>query len=59
MTARSRCYNGHPLYRFDEDQKPGDTEGQAVDAFGAKWYVISTEGKKITTEPTGNTDGGY
>ncbi|MFJ9878439.1 hypothetical protein ACIQRN_02795 [[Kitasatospora] papulosa] len=52
-------YNGHPLYRFDEDQKPGDTEGQAVDAFGAKWYAISTEGKKITTEPTGNTDGGY
>ncbi|MFF5724200.1 hypothetical protein [[Kitasatospora] papulosa] len=52
-------YNGHPLYRFDADQKPGDTEGQAVDAFGAKWYVISTEGKKITTKPTGNTDGGY
>ncbi|WP_371606715.1 MULTISPECIES: COG4315 family predicted lipoprotein [unclassified Streptomyces] len=52
-------YNGHPLYRFDEDQKAGDTDGQAVDAFGAKWYVIGPEGKRITTEPTNGTDGGY
>ncbi|MGW4227989.1 COG4315 family predicted lipoprotein [Streptomyces sp. NPDC004980] len=52
-------YNGHPLYRFDEDQKAGDINGQAVDAFGAKWYVISPKGKKITTKPTNNTGNGY
>ena len=52
-------YNGHPLYRFDEDQKAGDTKGQAIDAFGAKWYVISPEGKKITTKPTNGTGDGY
>ncbi|MFD9290171.1 hypothetical protein ACFWBV_18180 [Streptomyces sp. NPDC060030] len=52
-------YNGHPLYRFDADQKAGDTNGQAVDAFGAKWYVIGTDGKQITTKPTSNTDSGY
>ncbi|MFD6274816.1 hypothetical protein ACFWFI_04440 [Streptomyces sp. NPDC060209] len=52
-------YNGHPLYRFDEDEKAGDTNGQAVDAFGAKWYVISPEGKQITTTPTNNTGNGY
>ncbi|MEK8144897.1 hypothetical protein NKH18_35340 [Streptomyces sp. M10(2022)] len=52
-------YNGHPLYRFDEDQKAGDTNGQAVDAFGAKWYVISPEGKQITSKPTNDTGNGY
>lgn len=63
-TARSDgkkqvTYNGHPLYRFDEDQKAGDTNGQAVDAFGAKWYVISPEGKRITSKPTSDTGNGY
>lgn len=52
-------YNGHPLYRFDQDQKAGDTKGQAIDAFGAKWYVVSPEGKKITTKPTDSTGNGY
>lgn len=52
-------YNGHPLYRFDEDQKAGDTNGQAVDAFGAKWYVISPDGKQITTKPTNDTGNVY
>ncbi|MEU5622588.1 hypothetical protein ACIPH4_06505 [Streptomyces tendae] len=51
-------YNGHPLYRFADDQKPGDTNGQDVDAFGAKWFVVNPDGDKITTKPkTG--DGGY
>lgn len=45
-------YNGHPLYLFDEDQKAGDTKGQGVDAFGAKWYVINAKGKQVTTKPT-------
>ncbi|MDX3327363.1 MULTISPECIES: hypothetical protein [Streptomyces] len=50
-------YNGHPLYRFADDQKAGDTNGQGVDAFGAKWYVVDPDGKKITTAP--KTNGGY
>lgn len=45
-------YNGHPLYLFDEDQKAGDTKGQGVNAFGAKWYVINAKGKQVTTKPT-------
>ncbi|MFI1753610.1 hypothetical protein [Streptomyces sp. NPDC020571] len=52
-------YNGHPLYRFADDQKAGDTNGQDVDAFGAKWFVVNPEGKKITTKPQNNNDGGY
>ncbi|MFF2520978.1 COG4315 family predicted lipoprotein [Streptomyces liangshanensis] len=51
-------YNGHPLYRFDGDQKAGNTNGQGVDAFGAKWWVVGTNGKKITKQAT-NPTGGY
>jgi predicted lipoprotein with Yx(FWY)xxD motif len=40
-------YDHHPLYRFADDAKAGDTKGQAVRAFGAKWYVIAASGKKI------------
>ncbi|MFJ1925597.1 hypothetical protein [Streptomyces sp. NPDC088131] len=45
-------YNGHALYLFDEDKKPGDAKGQGVDAFGAKWYVVNAKGKQVTTAPT-------
>jgi predicted lipoprotein with Yx(FWY)xxD motif len=41
-------YNGHPLYTFIMDhKKPGSTAGQGIDAFGAEWYVVGTNGKKI------------
>jgi predicted lipoprotein with Yx(FWY)xxD motif len=41
-------YNGHPLYLFVADQnRPGSTKGEGVDAFGAEWYVLGTNGKKI------------
>jgi predicted lipoprotein with Yx(FWY)xxD motif len=40
-------YNHHPVYRFANDKKAGDTKGQAVRAFGAKWYVLAPSGKKI------------
>jgi len=44
-------YNGHPLYRFAEDGKPGQTEGQGLDQFGAKWYVVDTKGKAVVHKP--------
>jgi predicted lipoprotein with Yx(FWY)xxD motif len=52
MTARADgamqvTYNGHPLYYFAGDNKPGDTNGQALNAFGAEWYLIGADGNKI------------
>jgi predicted lipoprotein with Yx(FWY)xxD motif len=44
-------YNGHPLYGFQGDSKPGDTNGQGSTGFGAPWYVVSASGKAITTAP--------
>jgi predicted lipoprotein with Yx(FWY)xxD motif len=41
-------YNKHPLYRFlDDNNKVGSTKGEGVNAFGAEWYVVGTNGKKI------------
>jgi predicted lipoprotein with Yx(FWY)xxD motif len=44
-------YGGHPVYRFVLDSnKPGSTKGEGVDAFGAEWYVLGANGKKIEKE---------
>jgi len=40
-------YNGHPLYRYAGDSKPGDTTGQGLKQFGAEWYVLAASGDKI------------
>jgi predicted lipoprotein with Yx(FWY)xxD motif len=40
-------YGGHPLYHYDDDHKPGQTEGQGSKAFGAGWYVVKSNGSKI------------
>jgi predicted lipoprotein with Yx(FWY)xxD motif len=45
-------YDGHPLYGFQGDSKPGDTTGQGSNGFGAPWYVLSPTGNDITTAST-------
>lgn len=51
-------YNGHPLYRFSQDAKPGDTTGQGSTAFGGKWYVVSPSGTAVTgTAPSPSSSG--
>jgi predicted lipoprotein with Yx(FWY)xxD motif len=40
-------YGGHPLYYVVTDHNPGDATGQAVNNFGAAWFVVGTDGKKI------------
>lgn len=42
-------YNGHPLYLYQGDSKPGDTNGQGLDQFGAKWFVLDADGKEVET----------
>jgi predicted lipoprotein with Yx(FWY)xxD motif len=37
-------YNGHPLYRYAYDKKPGDLSGQG---FINDWYVVSPKGSAI------------
>ena len=40
-------YNGHPLYYFVSDRKPGQTTGQGLNQFGGPWWVISPTGKEL------------
>ena len=51
-------YNGHPLYRFVNDMKPGDTNGQGITAFGGRWYVLSPAGKKVSRGLSSSAGGG-
>ena len=40
-------YHGHPLYYYAGDARPGDTTGQGLDQFGAKWFVVAPNGDEI------------
>jgi predicted lipoprotein with Yx(FWY)xxD motif len=50
--ARQVTYNGHPLYLFVKDHKPGDVNGQGVTAFGAAWFAVSAAGNQISSKPS-------
>jgi predicted lipoprotein with Yx(FWY)xxD motif len=39
-------YNGHPLYTFVEDEKPGEANGNDFKAFGGQWYVLMPNGEE-------------
>lgn len=41
-------YDGWPLYHYTPDQgKPGAITGQAIESFGAPWYLLSPSGQVI------------
>jgi predicted lipoprotein with Yx(FWY)xxD motif len=54
-------YNKHPLYTYTLDKQAGQTRGEGVFAFGAKWSALSAGGIAIvktagaTTTTTGTT----
>ncbi len=60
--ARQVSYDGHPLYYFALDSAAGDTKGQGLNDFGAKWWLVDPSGKPITggssaAAPTGSSGG--
>ena len=52
-------YSGHPLYLYEGDQKPGDTNGQGLTAFGARWYALTPAGNQVSggTSTSGGSSG--
>jgi predicted lipoprotein with Yx(FWY)xxD motif len=52
-------YKSHPLYYFSGDTAAGQTNGQGSTAFGAKWWLLSPAGDKITTSSSSSGGGGY
>jgi predicted lipoprotein with Yx(FWY)xxD motif len=55
--AAQVTYNGHPLYLYAGDQKPGDTHGQGLTDYGAAWYALGAAGKQVTA--MSSTSNGY
>ena len=43
-------YHGHPLYYYAGDSQPGDTTGEGLNQFGAKWYVLASTGDKVDND---------
>jgi predicted lipoprotein with Yx(FWY)xxD motif len=43
-------YNGHPLYAYAGDSRPGQANGEGSNNFGAKWYVVNAKGKKVDND---------
>ena len=59
--ATQVTYNGHPLYVFVMDKKPGDTNGEGKTAFGGRWFAVSPTGKRVspkTASAQTSTSGG-
>jgi predicted lipoprotein with Yx(FWY)xxD motif len=48
--SRQVTYAKHPLYYYAGDTRPGQTNGQGLNQFGAKWYVLSSAGRKIDND---------
>jgi predicted lipoprotein with Yx(FWY)xxD motif len=49
--ARQVTYAGHPLYRFAGDSRAGDTTGQGLREFGARWFAVTASGGRAHTPP--------
>ncbi|HET6868863.1 MAG TPA: hypothetical protein VFH80_23325 [Solirubrobacteraceae bacterium] len=46
--SKQITYNGHPLYYYVGDHGSGQSAGQGLNEFGARWYVLSPSGAAIT-----------
>ena len=51
-------YAGHPLYYYQGDTSPRDTNGQEKDQFGAHWYTLHPSGRKAEAEGEGGESDG-
>jgi predicted lipoprotein with Yx(FWY)xxD motif len=49
-------YNGHPLYTFSEDTRPGQIDGEG---FLGVWYVVSPAGRGVKKPGSASQPAGY
>lgn len=47
--SKQVTYNGHPLYFYNADTAPGQTNGQGSSNFGGKWWLLAASGSPITS----------
>lgn len=46
--SKQVAYDGHALYYFAGDSAAGQTNGEGINGFGAKWWLVSPAGTAIT-----------
>lgn len=51
---KQATYAGHPLYYYAGDTKPGDTNGEGSNNFGARWWMLAPSGKPLTSTTGGS-----
>jgi predicted lipoprotein with Yx(FWY)xxD motif len=60
-------YDGHPLYLFSGDKRPGQVNGNKLNTAGGLWWATTPTGAKLTAAPApapskssgGGSGGGY
>jgi predicted lipoprotein with Yx(FWY)xxD motif len=55
--VRQVTYAGHPLYTFVGDKHAGQTTGEGLNNFGAKWFALAASGH--TVQASQPSSGGY
>lgn len=45
--VRQVLYAGHPLYTYVGDTRAGQTTGEGLNIFGAEWYAVGANAKKV------------
>jgi predicted lipoprotein with Yx(FWY)xxD motif len=53
--SRQLTYNHHPLYTFALDKHSGQTNGEGLFEFGAKWYAVSARGNAVDKDESATT----
>jgi predicted lipoprotein with Yx(FWY)xxD motif len=57
--VRQVTYAGHPLYTFIGDKRAGQTSGEGLNNFGARWYAVGSNGSQVARTATASGSGGY
>jgi Secreted repeat of unknown function len=51
------------VYTFADDQKSGQTNGEGLNAFGARWFAVAPSGKQVSSRASSgsgsNSGGGF
>jgi predicted lipoprotein with Yx(FWY)xxD motif len=56
---RQVTYAGHPLYAFIGDKAAGQTTGEGLSNFGAKWYALAASGRAVKSSGSSSGGSGY
>ncbi len=51
-------YNGHPLYTYTADMRPGEVNGNGITSFGGAWHALKSSGSEATATSSATTGGG-